>query len=418
MIQALRQSWKRRELREKFPQEPWKWSPEWAEGLGEPSGAQVSGVVPFVGVFFLLTSFVVYEPMLRELERGRQAAILFMVFPAIGVLKLVSWVRSFLAGRKYGRRELKLERVPVSLGAPFKATFQVSHPLRSTAGLAVVLSCNRQYTSGSGKNRSTRVEVKWQERWSAPITSLGHGAIAELAIEIPYDLPPTDSSHPRDEIHWDLEVSSEEPGLDLAAAFRIPVFRTPESDPRRTQEAMSRERAKETAQNALPASSYTIRHTPRGEEYRIRRGGASLAGTALLAIGSTFVVVGFLGPLLSGTDGAVGAFRVLFFSVFGLCGLASTLIGLGEVLGSSSVLVEHDRFVLRRTYLGLGLSRAIEKRAVRRLELMSEVRSGTRIWYDIRFHAEGTRPVTLAARIADKREAELLMSELERRISA
>ena len=106
-------------------------------------------------------------------------------------------------------------------------------------GFQVALSCIRRVTTGSGRNRSTTETVLWQdERRVTGDRRRRAGGIRDPADAMPCD--PTRAVRPRRS--GGSTVSAEVPGVDYAATFEVPVFRTAASDQPRTDDGAGRGR--------------------------------------------------------------------------------------------------------------------------------------------------------------------------------
>jgi hypothetical protein len=95
--------------------------------------------------------------------------------------------------------------------------------------MTATLSCIRRYTTGSGKNRSTREEVQWQDQQRIALTSTHHhgGVRVPIRFSLPRDQKPSDpTDDDNDRMLWRLETRAEVPGVDYHAQFEVPVFRT------------------------------------------------------------------------------------------------------------------------------------------------------------------------------------------------
>ena len=124
---------------------------------------------------------------------------------------------------------LELATLPAPVGHALEGTVRTPTGLRPPEGFRVVLSCIRRVTSGSGRNRSTTETVLWQEERRVPRDGRRRAGGVRHPAPTPCRATRAGAS---DRVLWRLEVIGEVPGVDYAAAFEVPVFRTAASDRR------------------------------------------------------------------------------------------------------------------------------------------------------------------------------------------
>ena len=168
------------------------------------------------------------------LQKGNRLALFGLLFPLVG-LGLAAWaLYTVLQRRKYGQSVLQMAAVPGVLGGELAGVVRTAAHIQPEAGFHVSLSCIQQTTSGSGDNRSTHAEILWQDE-QVIVRQLGQSDADPSAIPvlfaIPYNCRPTDDANSDNQTIWRLKVAAAVPGIDYAAAFDVPVFKTPQSDP-------------------------------------------------------------------------------------------------------------------------------------------------------------------------------------------
>jgi hypothetical protein len=123
---------------------------------------------------------------------------------------------------KFGVSELMLSSSSVRLGDRLNATVMI--PKMVEGEFTGVLACTHQYTTGSGKHRSTHHVVLW----SSELMSGGSPAGADMThVSFTFALP-TGGCHVTQELgstkyYWRLSVTSDMPGVDYKVAFDIVV---------------------------------------------------------------------------------------------------------------------------------------------------------------------------------------------------
>ena len=125
---------------------------------------------------------------------------------------------------KFGVSELMLSSSTLRLGDRMNATVMI--PKMVEGDFKGVLACTHQYTTGSGKQRSTHHDVLW----SSELMSGGTPTGAEMTnVSFHFELPVASlGAQPTQETgstkyYWRMVVSSDMPGVDYRADFDIIV---------------------------------------------------------------------------------------------------------------------------------------------------------------------------------------------------
>ena len=305
------------------PGAPWLWREDWASRrIADGSRTQVWFAWGFAALWNLVSLPSAVLAVRAALNDGNRVALIALLFPLVGAGLLVWAVRATLRYQRYGVSLFELATLPAPVGHALEGTVRAPAELRPPEGFQVVLSCVRRVTTGSGRNRSTSETVLWQDERRVRATGTG----IPIAFAIPPDAMPSDSTHASDRTLWRLAVSAEVPGVDYAATFEVPVFRTAASDQPRTDE----ERAV-AGQSAIPAnyrqpagSRIEVSTTRRGTEIlfpRARNPGMAAGVTVFLAIwlGATWATIALHAPLV-------------FPIVFGAFGVLLTFLALDQWL--------------------------------------------------------------------------------------
>lgn len=220
---------KRDARRELHPDQPWMWVDKWRT----PRIAGEARSTMWLAVGFAAIWNLVSLPILfivpGEVADGNTAALVGLLFPLIGVGLIVWAVREVIRHRRYGASTLELQSHPVPLGGRLRGTLIIPARLQARE-VQLQLVCVNRYVSGSGKNRSTRENVLWEDKQRAPARSgAGPGqTAARIEIRLPTGQPVSSEENPKNRIIWRLTATSAEPGVDYKAAFELPVFDTGE----------------------------------------------------------------------------------------------------------------------------------------------------------------------------------------------
>lgn len=323
--------------------------------------------------------------------------LLFASFPIAGVLMLLLALYQTLRARKYGASLCRIERVPISLGTTFRGELDVRLREMPDAGFALRLACVRR-TVSRGKNRSVHERVLWQDEQiveHGPMPS-PHGMRVPFRFDIPFDCEPTDVANSEDSVIWRLDASADVPGIDYAASFELPVFRTEDS----RDELVARVHSSTSWQ---PSREITVSH----DAVVIRPGSR---------FGDWFPVVLFF-PLWYGALALVRQFGapLLVVVLFGAIGALVALIVLDFLLGRTTVSASPAGVVTRRTWLGLGRRVTIPVVEIASIESRIGSMFGNRAYHDVRVVLRNGRTRGVARHVRNKRDAERLAEWLSQK---
>jgi hypothetical protein len=262
MLVARRKLQEQAELRSKHPDQPWRWQRDWAEGRIEDSSRGTLWTAWAFSVFWNMIGFPSgYLGVQAALRQGKPGGYVALVFPLVGIGLLVWAVRATIRYRKYGVSRLELSTIPAVIGHSLAGTVRVSTIVESQEGFLATLSCVRRVTSGSGKNRSTRETVLWQDDRRAvggrARDAAGWRTDIPIEFQIPADAESCSLGDSDNRVLWRLTVSANVPGVDYASVFDVPVFRTEATAEPQTESEirLAAEQARAVAEYRPPAHS-------------------------------------------------------------------------------------------------------------------------------------------------------------------
>lgn len=218
-----------KKLVKKYPRKPWRHNPAWGEEYikDELSFDMWSTIVCAVvlNIIFSPLLFLILE--LRKWNGYVLAAVVFLLL-GLSLIFLAFWY--IMRRCKYGRSKLKIYPMPGILGGPLTGVIYTSTPVNSETGFALTLRCLWIIRH----TRSAPVRILWQKRINVGKGMAG-GVNGRTAIPVLFALPyglPRSSLSSNDEkyiINWELVVRAKTPGIDYAARFVVPVFKTTHS---------------------------------------------------------------------------------------------------------------------------------------------------------------------------------------------
>jgi hypothetical protein len=286
-------------LRQRFPNEPWRWRAEWADG--RIAGSARTGAYVAIGfaVLWNLISLPAALLVPGEIANGNNAAAVALLFPLVG-LGLAAWaIRAWLQLKRFKVATLTLPRMPISLGGRLRGTIRVESEVPVTTDFGVELECVETVTRGSGKNRRTEERMLWQKQWRVPRHQCQIGSFTTIPVDValPVGQPATSLEDGDDKVTWRLEVAGECAGPDFWSKFELPVFETAET-PEPAEIAAAPALDERPDNRALAALGIDYQRTPQGgEAWTFRRGhhkGVALAISAFAVVWSLACVALFV----------------------------------------------------------------------------------------------------------------------------
>ncbi|MDP0496161.1 MAG: hypothetical protein Q7Q73_08125 [Verrucomicrobiota bacterium JB024] len=400
-------------LARQYPTEPWLHNKTWASG--RIKDGNLGGTLFLLGfaVFWNLISWGVTGGLLSSGELGREpATYLVLLFPLIGVGMAAAAIYQLLRWRKYGTSVFELAEVPGVIGGNLGGLILTKVNIRPEDGFTLTLRSIHQWTSGSGKNRTTHRETLWEseqvlDREAMP-EDLSRSALPVLFF-IPYSCKPTERLSSSSQNYWELIATAKTPGLDYKATFRVPVFITPESDP----DARPPEPDKAAPGDARPAPLPALTAIPGLSVRRDFSGGEVLEFRPLRNFFTLLI------PLFIGLGMLVGSYFAwnsdmpkifpVFIALFGLLityGIASSLLSRVRVTSFP------DRLEIHVRRLRPSLLKTIPRDQIADIEIKQAMSSGNTVYYNIHLHTTDGQKVTIPTLIKGRREAESFVARL------
>lgn len=404
-------------LRGAYPGEPWKWNPDWLSGRLESSSRTAMTVAGGFAAFWNLIAIPGSVMAMLEWSRsGDPMLLIALLFPAVGIGLLMWAVREAIRYRKYGVTQFEMAHVPGVIGRGVGGLLRTSRELRPSAGFQVTLTCVNRVVTGSGDNRSTRETILWHEdqtiRDARPDPD-GIGTMVPIAFRLPADVRQTDTSDPRNQIAWRLDVTAAVPGVDYAVRFDIPVYRTAESESPLADEHEEERLVEEAAADPAhqpPDSRIIVRPLAGRTEISFppaRHPGPAMGITAFFLVWTA--VVWFL----LGSDAPL-----LFPIVFGLFDLLFGILVLQLWFGVTRVVITADAVMVYRGVLFWQRAHRIDPNDVKDVKTKIGMEVGSRPYYDLWIIKMDDSKVKAGSSVRNKREVEWLAATMRRAMNA
>jgi hypothetical protein len=373
-------------LRDQFPNEPWRWRPEWASGrISSSTRTAAYMAIGFAVVWNLISApAAVFIP--GEIADGNWLAAIGLLFPLVGI-GLAAWaIRSWLQLKRFKVATLVLARTPVALGGRLKGTIRVDAEVPVATGFKLELACVEETVTGSGKNRHRSERLLWQKEWHVPRHQCQIGpTLTSIPVDVavPIDQPDASPTDDTPKIEWRLDVTGECAGPDFWSRFELPVFAAgeraayerPASDLAAPPAAAAASAARPDAAT-LAAHGIVYERLPQGgEAWTFRRGRHKdiAVGVSLLAF---LLVAGAAALFVSGAP--------LFFAI-GLAALDAILTYWALSLWLTEYRVTLDRGVLTLARRGFMAKAPVEIPAqwLRSVRAKRGMQAGNKLYYDL-----------------------------------
>jgi len=373
-----------------------------------------------------------------ELKQQNYAALLGLLFPAVGIFLIKkAWILT-REWRRFGVIELEMDPFPGAINGHVGWRILIKGNYESENQYNVELACIYSYVSGSGKNRSRHEKFLWSEKGVAHATiatsSSGTGTRLSFRFNVPDNLPESDVAQRGDYHFWRIKLSADTPTVKLDRDYNIPVFRTENrsSSVRHDlslQAAASRARAAEVSKMALSAGQIDQTALVRSVRFR-ERGGVShfyypmFRNKALtlfafvFAAGFNFLSYSMVHDFAGGVMGIV----VMVFSIpFAIIGLLATIATIYLPLNNLRVVIGNGTLqATRRLFIIPIIRRRLATYDVTRLQV---VRSGSTgqgsgrvVHFKISAHTKDQKKITIAEDVDGEDLANAFMIFLERRL--
>jgi hypothetical protein len=166
----------------------------------------------------------------EELHRANYAALVGLLFPAIGLFLLYKAIKLTLEYRHFGSVVYSMDPNPGGIGGHVGGHVNVKNldyrRASEAQSLLVRLECIYSYISGSGDDRSRRESIKWAQQGQPKIDNARQGVNLVFRFVVPEQLPQADVEQSGAYHFWRLGVNADIPGIDLERSYNIPVFAT------------------------------------------------------------------------------------------------------------------------------------------------------------------------------------------------
>ncbi|MBP9899988.1 MAG: hypothetical protein KBH45_00905 [Verrucomicrobia bacterium] len=397
--------------RAQHPTQPWLWRDDWAAGEVRSTGRGKIFALWLITLFWNAVSSFVWFIVPAELAKGRRAAWVAFLFPAVGLLMLFGAIRATLTWRKFGQARFRSKSLPGTPGGVLEGHIELNSRLAAADGLRLQLRCVCRESSGSGKNRRTTDHTLWEDEKLLGPNLPEHRPYCTtipVFIRLPPDQPESDhDDDPQRNLAWRLRASAKVAGPDLDVEFEVPVFKTGVA--------------------ALPANA-----PDPTAKYQLPLDQMRLAGHSRIQVADTYTGAReFIFPAARNLSAAVGGAGfalvwtgviwfllhvrapLIFPIVFGLFDLLLLWFCAELWLRSSRIVISRQEVTVTHRWVLFRRATTIPTADVAGITTKIGMTSGQFSYYDIKLTRRNGRPVTVGTAVPGKVEAEWLVHEME-----
>lgn len=431
------------ELKEKFPTEEWRWNPKWATDRLKPT----QGKALFVHWLFPVVFGAFSVPIIFEFKPNEWSfsgvidiftrdpfLTLFLLFPVVSIAMFGSAIYKTMQHRKFKNTYCDLITTPGVVGGSLKAIVWAGYKHDPNDSILLGLACYRTVTTGSGDDRRSTKKLVWKHEHTVDSASIGRQTNTEqtiipVAIAIPRTSEPTTLGSANEPISWELDVSSEIPGIDFQATFDVPVLVTAESDNANVDPVEMNFNPEEPQYQPgiliQENADSLVFDAPAG------RAVAMKIGFTIPVVIMTCIFIGFAFRAWSAATNDSGTPQnsernfEIFDSMFGLMShviplfalsfmiLIFGLIALSLWFVHVRVIMQRDRITIVKSALRFERTQEIDPSDVRGTEVKSNMSSGEVHYFHVSLRLQGTKKVSLFGNIRRIQEGNDIAEKIE-----
>ncbi|MBN8548745.1 MAG: hypothetical protein J0M12_05485 [Deltaproteobacteria bacterium] len=197
----------------------------WASGEIRSKGAMLVGGVWLLAVVWNLTFGVSFIKQFSNPEIKTGGLVVLGIFALLGLPIVAFAIRVTLRHFRYGESLCRIVGKAGVLGQGIKGNIFTKTEVAPDGDYTVMLQCVESYTVGSGKNQRSKTEIHWHGKQTVSRGTSSRAGIP-FSIDIPEYPPETGYQISRGQVNWQLTITAPTKGLDYAALFIVPVFKT------------------------------------------------------------------------------------------------------------------------------------------------------------------------------------------------
>lgn len=418
---------KEHQLQQLFPEEPWNWKEEWQSNRFKADTGTGFKVLLGFAIFWNLISIPASVMAMIEFFKTFDYPILFvLLFPLVGIGLIIGAYVAFMRHKKYGTSELVLQQTPIAIGGVNRGTIEVPNDQANNQSFGkpleavVTLTCQRKITTGSGKNRSTKTTIVWQDDRRVRSTIKGHNTSSyAFEFKVPEGLPQSDDSNQNNRVEWVLQIERKQPGIDLKLQFMVPGY------------VVAHRVALEAAETDLFASGFDSSSeagsggqnhlgswknlgledsiTSQGNRYYFSAFRHASFAISMIIFGLIFASIGI------GVN-VFGDAPIIFLIVFGGLGILIFILGLRQLTYKSEVTVRGGQLQISSGHLLMSAPRVIQRSEIESITANSNMSVGNKQVFHVTAKLTDGSKVVLAKNLLMRSDVESFIEKIKNEI--
>ncbi len=424
---AKKKAAKEQKLQQLFPDEPWNWKDEWQSNrFKATTGAGFKVLLGFAILWNLIAIPSSVGAMIQFFETLEYKLLIVLLFPLVGIGLLIASYVAFVRHKRYGTSELVLQQTPIAIGGINRGTIEVPNDKGNDRSFGkpleavITLTCQRKITTGSGKNRSTKTTIIWQDDRRVRSSIKGHNTSSyAFEFNVPEDLPQSDESNQSNRVEWVLKIEREQPGIDLKLQFIVPGY------------VVAHRVALEAAETDLFASgaassndSYSGGQSHLGNwknldiEDSVTSQGNRYNFSAFRHIGFaiSMIVFGLIFSSIGIGVNVIGDAPIIFLIAFGGFGLLMLILGLRQLTYRSEVTVRAGQLQFSSGHLMMSAPRVIQRSKIDSITAESNMSVGDKQVFHVTAKLTDGSKVVLAKNLLMRSDVESFIEKLKNEI--
>jgi hypothetical protein len=220
----IRNTAAQRKLPSKYPGQPWRWRPIWAEARIEASDKKylligwqlTAAVLPF--------ALVSVPVLFHNLEHHTH----YPFWPLVGLTLYVGWltwvILCTISQLKFGQSFFRMKSRPGAIGGQLEGVIETSRRLPRETVFQLQLKCVNRVIQRQFRGSSVEFILLWKSTQDRvePLPGSGPGEThIPVSFQIPSNLHASDDAR---RFVWQLDIRGEMPGIDYMASFEVPVL--------------------------------------------------------------------------------------------------------------------------------------------------------------------------------------------------
>lgn len=197
----------------------------WASGEIRSNGLKFTIVMWIFALTWNLTFGVSFFKFLFNPESKTGPIVVLGIFALAGVGIAAFAARVTWRHFRFGESLCCIRGKAGVLGKVMEGVVKTKTEIKAIGDYSILLQCLEHYHTGSGENRKSKTDIRWQGKQTVPHTGKNSQIGIPFSFDIPSYPPETGYQLSRGTITWQLSISAPVEGVDYSAVFLVPVFK-------------------------------------------------------------------------------------------------------------------------------------------------------------------------------------------------